>query len=110
MTKYDDTGPIVPWSVKLGDPIMKTWAITIDGVALDISSATCTGAIRPSEDSTVTATATFTMTKPTSSSLKAYLAAGISTVGTYWWAIKVDMGDGNVYRGQGPLIVEAKGV
>lgn len=109
MTRYDDTGPNVSWQVKVGDPITKTWDIAIDGTPLDISSATCTGAVRASEDSTLTAVATFTMTKPSTTSLKAY-HAGISTVGNYWWAIKVDMGDGTVYRGQGLLIVEPKGV
>jgi hypothetical protein len=38
-------------------------------------------------------------------------SAGLPTAGTYWWAIRVLMSDGEtVYRGQGPLIVEAKGV
>ncbi len=115
--RYDDTGPDnVPWSVKLGDPIVKTWLITDDdtGAAVDVSGATLTGAIRASEDSTLTATATFTMSKPSVSgnnAVKALLSSGISTAGTYWWAIKVAMSDGEtVYRGQGPLIVEAKGV
>jgi hypothetical protein len=114
-TRYDDTGPEVEWFVKLGDPIVKTWLVTDDsGAAVDVSAATLTGAIRASEDSTLTATGTFTMSKPSVSgdnAVKALLSAGISTVGSYWWAIKVAMSDGEtVYRGQGPLIVEAKGV
>lgn len=113
--RYDDSGPEVEWFVKLGDPIVKTWLVTDeDGAAVDVSGATLTGAIRTAEDSTLTATATFTMSKPSVSgnnAVKALLSAGLSTVGTYWWSIKVAMADGEtVYRGQGPLIVEAKGV
>ena len=114
-TRYDDTGPEVEWFVKVGDPIVKTWLVTDDsGVAVDVSGATLTGAIRTSEDSTLTATATFTMSKPAvadDNAVKALLSSGLSTAGPYWWAIKVAMADGEtVYRGQGPLIVEAKGV
>lgn len=114
-TRYDDTGPEVDWFVKLGDPIVKTWLVTDeDGAAVDVSAATLTGAIRASEDSSLSATATFTMSKPVvagDNAVKALLSSGISTAGTYWWAIKVAMSDGEtVYRGQGPLIVEAKGV
>jgi len=113
--RYDDTGDEVEWFVKAGDPISKTWLVTDDdGVAIDVSGATLTGAIRTSEDSTLTATATFTMSKPSVSgnnAVKALLSAGISSAGSYWWAMKVAMADGEtVYRGQGPLIVEAKGV
>jgi hypothetical protein len=114
--RYDDTGPAnVPWFVKVGDPISKTWLITDEnGAAVDVSGATLTGAIRTGEDSTLTATATFTMSKPSVSgnnAVKALLSAGISTVGSYWWAIRVAMADGEtVYRGQGTLVVEAKGV
>ena len=114
-TRYDDTGPEVEWFVKLGDPISKTWLITDeDGAAVNVSAATLTGAIRTSEDSTLSATATFTMSKPSVSgnnAVKALLSAGMPTAGTFWWAIKVAMSDSEtVYRGQGPLIVEAKGV
>jgi hypothetical protein len=114
-TRYDDTGPEVEWFVKAGDPIVKTWLVTDEaGVAVDVSAATLTGAIRTSEDSTLTATGTFTMSKPTvtdDNAVKALLSAGLSSPGSYWWAIKVAMSDGEtVYRGQGPLIVEAKGV
>jgi hypothetical protein len=115
--RYDDTGPEdVPWFVKLGDPISKTWLVTdaSTGAAIDVSGATLTGAIRTAEDSTLTATATFTMSKPSvsgSNAVKALLSAGLASAGSYWWAIKVAMADGEtVYRGQGTLIVEAKGV
>lgn len=113
---YDDSGPEVDWYVKAGDPVTKTWDITDSdtGAAVDISGATLTGAIRTSEDHTVTATATFTMSKPSVSGnnrVKALLSAGVATPGTYWWAIKVAMADGEtVYRGQGRLIVEPRGV
>ena len=114
-TRYDDTGPEVEWFVKVGDPIVKTWLVTDeDGAAVDVSGATLTGAIRASEDSTLTAVGTFTMSKPSVSgdnAVKALLSGGVSTAGTYWWAIKVAMSDSEtVYRGQGPLVVEAKGV
>lgn len=112
--RYDDTGPEVEWFVKANDPIVKTWLITDeDGAAVDVSGATLTGAIRTAEDSTLTATATFAMSKPAvadDNAVKALYAAGLA-IGTYWWAIKVAMADGEtVYRGQGILIVEAKGV
>jgi hypothetical protein len=114
-TRYDDTGPEVDWFVKIGDPIVKTWLVTDeDGAAVNVSAATLTGAIRASEDSTLSATATFTMSKPSvtgSNAVKALFSAGLPTAGTYWWAIRVLMSDGEtVYRGQGQLIVEAKGV
>lgn len=106
--KYDDTGPVVGWSVKAGDPIVKTWSVT---GAASLSGATVTAAVRPSEDHTATATATFTCTTPTSTSVKIVIPGGISTPGRYWWALRVAMPDGEtVYRGQGPLIVEPKGV
>lgn len=115
--RYDDTGPDdVEWFVKIGDPIVKTWLVTNadTGAAVDVSGATLSGAIRTTEDHTVTATATFTMSKPTvtdDNAVKALYSAGLSTAGSYWWAIKVAMADGEtVYRGQGRLIVEAKGV
>lgn len=115
MTAYDDSGGEVDWYVKAGDPIVKTWLITDDdGAAVDVSAATLTGAIRTSEDSTLTATGTFTMSKPSvtgNNAVKALLSAGVSTPGTYWWAIKVAMSDAEtVYRGQGRLIVEPRGV
>jgi hypothetical protein len=54
------------------------------------------------------------MSKPSvtgSNAVKALFSAGLPTAGTYWWAIRVLMSDGEtVYRGQGPLIVETKGV
>lgn len=112
---YDDTGPEVDWFVKAGDPIVKTWLVTDDnGDPVDVSGATLTGAIRTAEDHTLTATASFTMSKPTvtdDNAVKALYSAGLSSTGTYWWAIKVAMADGEtVYRGQGRLIIEARGV
>jgi hypothetical protein len=114
MATYDDTGGVAAWRVKAGDPIVKTWLVTEDTTAVNVSAATLTGAIRRIEDSTSTAVATFTMSKPTvtdNNAVKALLSAGIDTPGTYFWAIKVAMSDSEtVYRGQGPLVVEAKGV
>lgn len=116
MASYDDTGPEVTWSVKAGDPITKTWLITDadTGAAIDVSAATLSGAIRAAEDSDLTATATFTMSKPAvagDNAVKALYSDGIDTPGTYWWAIRVLMSDSEtVYRGQGHLVVEPKGV
>lgn len=111
--RYDDTGPEVEWFVKANDPIVKTWLLTDDNGPVDVSGATLTGAIRATEDHTETAVATFTMSKPTvtdDNAVKALYSAGLAA-GTYWWAIKVAMSDGEtVLRGQGPLIVEARGV
>jgi hypothetical protein len=116
---YDDTGGGAEWRVKAGDPIAKTWLVTEKDdagveVAVDVSGATLTGAIRRLEDSTSTAVATFTMSKPAvsgSNAVKALVAAGIAAPGPYFWAIKVAMGDGEtVHRGQGPFIVEPAAV
>lgn len=116
VVRYDDTGPDdVEWFVKADDPIVKTWLLTDieTGAAIDVSAATLTGAIRTSEDHTLTATASFTMSKPVvadDNAVKALYADGLSE-GRYWWAIKVAMADGEtVYRGQGPLIIEPRGV
>lgn len=113
--RYDDSGPEVDWFVKANDPIVKTWLLTDSdtGAAVDVSGATLTGAIRTAEDHTLTASATFTMSKPAvadDNAVKALYAAGLAA-GPYWWAIKVAMADGEtVYRGQGRLIVEPRGV
>lgn len=109
MAAYDDSGAVVPWKVKAGDTISKTWTVTIGGSAANFTGSTCTGAIRTAEDSSLTATSSFTMTNPTTASVKAAGTAP-STPGNYWWAIKCVMSDGTIYRGQGPLIVEPKGV
>jgi len=109
-TAYDDTGADVPWRVKAGDPIAKTWTVTVAGSPANLTGATLTGAIRTREDSSLTATATFTMTLPTSSQVRAVYAAGIAEPGSYWWAIRVALPSGEVWRGQGPFIVESAGV
>ena len=108
MASYDDTGPVVPWRVKAGDPIVKTWTVTVDNVPLTVSGATATGRVSESEGgATVQA---FTVTYPSASSVKVSYPAGL-TAGKYWWALRVLMADGvTVYRGQGPLVVEPAGI
>lgn len=109
-TAYDDTGAVAAWSVKAGDPISKTWTVTVDGTAVDLTGSTLSGAIRTREDSSLAAVATFTMSNPTTSQVRAAFAAGISEPGSYWWAIRVQTASGEVWRGQGPFIVEPGGV
>lgn len=109
-TAYDDTGAEVPWRVKAGDPIVKVWTVTVAGTTANLTGATLTGAIRTREDSTLTPTASFTMTLPAAGQVRAAYAAGIATPGSYWWAIRVALPSGEVWRGQGPLIVEPAGV
>jgi hypothetical protein len=109
-TAYDDTGADVPWRVKAGDPIVKVWTVTVAGVAANLTGATLTGAIRTREDSSLDAVGSFTMTLPASGQVRAAYAAGISEPGTYWWAIRVALPSGEVWRGQGPLYVESAGV
>lgn len=109
-TAYDDTGADVPWRVKAGDPIVKTWTVTVAGVAANLTGATLTGAIRTREDSTLLPVATFTMTGPTSSQVRAAYTPGIAEPGVYWWAIRVALPSGQVWRGQGPFVVEPAGV
>ena len=110
MTKYDDSGPVVPWVVKAGDPIVKTWTVTVAGSAANLSGATITGAVTTKEAGGTSA-ATPTMTSPSAGKVKFKVAGGISTPGVYWWSVRVLLADGEtVWRGQGPLNVEAAGV
>lgn len=111
MTEYDDSGPVVPWTVKAGDPIVKTWTVTVAGSTADLTGATLTGYIRTAENAGGSPAYTFTMSSPSAGKVKAKLSSGIATTGRYWWAIKVALANGEtVWRGQGPLIVEPAGV
>lgn len=106
---YDDTGGRAEWTVPAGDPISKTWTITEGATPVDVSGATLTGVIRATADPDSTLVATFTMSKPAvadDNAVKALVAAGIAAPGAYYWAVKVELADGEtVLRGQGPFIV-----
>lgn len=112
--RYDDTGPDdVEWFVKAGDPVSKTWLLTDPNdptQPIDVSTATITAVVVNSATDFGTPVATFTTSKPSvadDNAVKVLLSSGVATVGSYWWAVKVALADGEtVYRGEGPFIVE----
>lgn len=110
MATIDRTGGVAPWRVKVGDPIVETFTGAIAGVALDFTGATATGTIRAAESLDASLVATFTMSFPTTASVKASHPAGIAAPGKHWWAWRIVTADGTIHRGQGPLVVEPAGV